>query len=300
MQITDVITKDLLKSRPKPVMPENKRQKASGVGTFIFMSLVAVALYQGWQMRDIAYLTAETGIGYWLGIVGGVMMLVLLLYPMRKRIKALRILGPIKHWFRLHMIMGILGPTLILFHCNFNLGALNSNVALFCMTVVAASGLLGRYFYSRIHHGLYGSQATVHELQQASNWQLEQLVEDLQYFPQLHEQLKAYEKSAIKAGQGWLSIIAIPWLTITTQFSYIALLRACRKSVREEVTDSELCKQQLLKTRRNLAMYFGAVRKVAEFTFYRRLFSTWHVLHLPLFIMMIITGLIHVVAVHMY
>jgi hypothetical protein len=40
--------------------------------------------------------------------------------------------------------------------------------------------------------------------------------------------------------------------------------------------------------------------QVAQFTLYERLFSLWHVLHLPLFYMMVISALLHVLAVHMY
>ena len=43
-------------------------------------------------------------------------------------------------WFRLHMLLGIAGPVLIIFHSNFKLGALNSNVAFITMLVVATSG----------------------------------------------------------------------------------------------------------------------------------------------------------------
>ncbi len=63
------------------------------------------------------------------------------------------------------MMMGIIGPVCILIHCGFSLGATNSNIALFSMLTVAGSGIFGRYFYSKIHHGLYGRKATLAELQ---------------------------------------------------------------------------------------------------------------------------------------
>lgn len=276
------------------------RQKASGIGTFLFFCIITASLYLGWQYRDIAYLTAESGIGYALGITGGLMMLLLLLYPLRKRISALRIMGPIKHWFRLHMILGILGPTLILFHCNFNLGSLNSNVALICMLIVASSGLLGRYFYARIHHGLYGSKATLLEMQQESHWHQAHLLEDLSFFPQLQSELKRYEQSAIQANKGLFSFIKIRLFSLTTYFGAIALWRQCKKAICHEIPDKNLRKQQLAATRANLKIYFRAVRQMADLTYYQRLFSAWHILHLPLFVMMLVTGIIHVIAVHMY
>ena len=46
--------------------------------------------------------------------------------------------------------------------------------------------------------------------------------------------------------------------------------------------------------------YTLALRRAAAFKLYERLFSLWHILHLPLFIMMIITAVIHIFAVHLY
>jgi hypothetical protein len=105
-------------------------------------------LLLGWYKSEDGDITPETGTGYWLGIAGASALLLLLVYPLRKRIRSLRSLGSVSAWFRLHMILGIIGPTLILFHSNFKLGSLNSNVALFSMLTVAASGLIGRYLYA--------------------------------------------------------------------------------------------------------------------------------------------------------
>ncbi|MGB1091885.1 MAG: hypothetical protein ACPGYX_07160, partial [Oceanobacter sp.] len=132
--------------------------------TFCGFALVGWVLFRGWQLRDASYLNPEEGAGYWIGILGGSCMLALLLYPVRKHWQVMRNWGPLKHWFRAHMLLGILGPSLILFHSNFGLGSTNSNVALFCMLLVAGSGLVGRYLYTRIHYGLYGQRASVSEL----------------------------------------------------------------------------------------------------------------------------------------
>jgi hypothetical protein len=41
-------------------------------------------------------------------------------------------------------------------------------------------------------------------------------------------------------------------------------------------------------------------RQIAAFRMYEGLFSLWHVLHLPLFFMLLIAGITHVVAVNVY
>jgi hypothetical protein len=64
-----------------------------GAGLFFFLS--GFAIYVGWILKDKNYLTAENGTGYMLGIIGSAMMLILLLYPMRKRFRFMSGWGPL-------------------------------------------------------------------------------------------------------------------------------------------------------------------------------------------------------------
>ena len=43
-----------------------------------------------------------------------------------------------------------------------------------------------------------------------------------------------------------------------------------------------------------------ATRQVAEFESYEKLFSLWHMLHLPLFFLLLVAGIVHVISVHVY
>ena len=136
-------------------------------GTIEFLATVgvsAVVLIVAWRSRDSGILVPETGWGYALGIIGGLVLLSLLVYPMRKRLPVLRRLGTIPNWFRLHMLLGVFGPVLIVVHSNFNLGSMNSRMALFAMLIVASSGFIGRFLYARIHRGLYGKKSSLPEL----------------------------------------------------------------------------------------------------------------------------------------
>jgi len=65
------------------------------LGSHLFSAAIIALLVAGWLNRDDYYLTAEFGLGYVLGIVGGSMMLLLLLYPLRKRSRAMRRLGAV-------------------------------------------------------------------------------------------------------------------------------------------------------------------------------------------------------------
>ena len=124
----------------------------------------AFAIYVGWMFREGRMIDPGEGIGYMLGIAGAVPMVLLLLYSFRKRLRFMRYFGATKYWFRAHMMFGVIGPVIILYHSNFQVGSLNSQVALFCTLLVAASGIVGRYLYTQIHHGLYGRKASLREL----------------------------------------------------------------------------------------------------------------------------------------
>ncbi|MFZ5615997.1 MAG: hypothetical protein ACOZAA_01565, partial [Pseudomonadota bacterium] len=138
------------------------RRKGAG-GSRLFATAIIAALAWGWINRG-GHPSAESGIGYYLGIAGALAMLLLLAYPLRKHAAFMRRAGPVAFWFRTHMALGLIGPTLILFHANFSFGSLNSNVALFSMLIVAGSGLVGRYIYAKIHKGLYGVRAEMKAL----------------------------------------------------------------------------------------------------------------------------------------
>src|SRR4030065_2601608 len=62
-----------------------------------------------WLAARGGFYTPGDDFGYYLGLVGALMMLVLLLYPLRKHIGFLQKMGEIRHWFRLHMFFGIAG-----------------------------------------------------------------------------------------------------------------------------------------------------------------------------------------------
>ncbi len=268
------------------------RPKTRGFLVLLAYLFVAYVIYLGWHNRLAQPLTAESGLGYALGIVGGTLMLLLLLYPLRKHLRVMRHLGPIKYWFRAHMLFGIVGPVCILFHSGFQLGSLNSNVALFCMLVVASSGLVGRYFYTKIHHGLYGRKATLDELVRHSALLGESLQAVIANYPSAARHIETFEQQSRNHPAGFIaSFVTLISLGTRTWLLYLSLwLRAPRS----------LPARDRRRVLRHVGARLESIRKIAEFHFYERLFSAWHLLHFPLFLMLVVSGIVHVIAVHMY
>lgn len=266
---------------------------------------VGVMLFYGWLQSSEGHLTAEDGLGYYLGIVGSVLMLALLLYPLRKRISGLRFIGGVRPWFRIHMLLGIIGPALILLHSNFSLGSFNSTIALICMLTVAGSGFVGRFLYARIHRGLYGRKAHVREfLNEAGSFKEALSTADLNTSDIL-QTLKDYEARRLNSTPG---LIVGIWRAFTAGFAGRHIRNRVIKEMRITLNDraknegwSKATRRSLLSTYRcHLDSYFAAVARAEAFSLYERLFALWHMLHLPLFIILVLAALAHVVAVHLY
>ncbi len=269
-------------------------------------ALAATAVVLGWlRTRGAPLVDSGHGLGYALGITGASLMTILLLYPLRKRVRLLRVLGPTKHWFRMHMLFGVLGPILILFHCNFRLGSMNSNVALFCTLLVAGSGLVGRYLYAKIHVGLYGQRATLKELAARTAISAEQRRSAAALLPELIERMTAFDALALKPPRSFVATLVLPLrLAVQTRWAGWRLAKYARRRLKEQARRSPAVaaeRRRLTRTTtRFIREHLRQVRRAAELGSYERLFGLWHVFHLPFFYMLVLTALLHVVAVHMY
>jgi hypothetical protein len=282
-----------------------RTDQARRLGAPVFFMSAMLLMYAGWQNRGSVYLTPEQGAGYYLGIAGGTLMLLLLLYPLRKHLRWMHCLGPVRYWFRAHMLMGVLGPVCILYHCNFRLGSTNGNIALFSMLLVAGSGLVGRYFYTRIHYGLYGQKADLERLGSETVKIRSRMDMVFTIIPELQERLRKLEDRAMAHPQGLVSgVLRVFVIGFRTRWCWLVsgvrLQSAFAAMQRRRLITREQRWHYLRRARIYLRIHLGTVRKIAGFSFYERLFSLWHVLHLPLFIMLLVSGVVHVYAVHMY
>ncbi len=274
-------------------------------GAALGYAVAALAVIVGWLLRESLPITAEAGLGYALGIVGGSLMLILLLYPVRKRVRWLRRLGATRYWFRGHMMLGIIGPVLILYHCNFSLGSLNSRVALYCTLLVAGSGIIGRYLYAKIHQGLYGRKSSLRQLTQQLQQSSERIEHSTGLIRELRVRLVALAEEALNPPEGLLQSVTHPVVMgIKTRWLRHRLYWIARKELTARSLASPAIERHLDRllevTATFLDQHLFQVRQLAQFEFFDHLFSWWHVVHVPFFLMMIFSGLVHVLAVHMY
>lgn len=286
-----------------PAVGVSAEIKGSGLKKII--PTIVVVLLVAWAVSTQKFYTPGSDVGYYLGLTGGVMMLILLLYPLRKRIGFLQAIGPLKHWFRIHMFLGIAGPVLIILHSTFHLGSVNATVAMISMLLVAGSGVIGRFIYTKIHHGLYGRRANLDERQTRLGIRGGEVKSRFHFAPQVEERLKQFDAiaSAVDTGglRGAWSFTALPvharitaWRAGRELAAAVDAAGARRGWSRAKLRGRQHAGQRMIRD------YVRMVQDVAQFHTYERLFSLWHVLHVPFVWLMVFSAVFHVIAVHMY
>lgn len=300
--------------RAKPAKPtevkkisERWQSRSGQIFTRSWMAATAIVILWGWGNRFQGYLTPERGLGYWLGIVGGVSFLLLLTYSMRKRMKSMRRIFTVKLWFQLHMALGVVGTLLILFHSNFKLGSLNSTIALVCVLAVSGSGIIGRYLYSRVHFGLYGEKI-----------KLKQVLNDFQVLKRdmadvaVTDKQKAIMEKLVDAIESLIedhqkndnpSIFKL-YANRRRAHKIAIIFKEFARRLEEYHGTRTDSRNNTMRMRKKLhedcSILLIVLRKLPGLQFFERLFSLWHVIHIPMFGLMIITAITHVVVVHMY
>ena len=285
----------------------------------IFISLVGAITFGGYFVLypQTLFKPGEElfDLGYNLGLAGGLMMLILLLYPLRKRVRLFNKLGALPTWFKWHMVLGILGPLTIIFHSTYHVyipfihptGSPNAAVAMLCMLLVSGSGTFGRMFYTKIHHGLYGRQATLNELQ-AEMEQTEDVQSMFNFAPSVEKALEEFrarsEKYSKESSYNFIQFIKVGYQAASLSRSLPKELHLTMQAQAKQYDfdDAQLANMEVkyLDYQEKIKSFLEAVRDAAQFHTYERLFSWWHVFHIPLVYMMVFSAFYHVYAVHAY
>lgn len=267
--------------------------------------IAAGAIAAGWHFRDSNPLSAEQGLGYALGIVSVCCVLTLLMYPLRKRLKFLRFIGPTRIWFRTHQQMGVTATVAGLYHCNFQVGSLNSQLALVSLLLIAGSGLIGRFLYRKIHRTLYGRKTDLNAIRTALAADAFPDNRALRFLPLLKQRIHRFDEDVLASGSGLLT-------SITTSATLAGRARRERRilshfsatQLAKEAGQSKLIAQHHKRLHwaidRYLYAHMARLRMLARVQAYERLFALWHVVHLPFFVLLVLSVSLHIFAVHQY
>ncbi len=273
--------------------------------TAIYLAITALVLL-AWWVSTRGWYTSWSRTGYWLGVAGGVTMLFLFTYPLRKRWKVTYNWGATKNWFVVHMVLGVLGPWLILLHSTFSIRSTNAAVALYAMIAVALSGVIGRFLFVRLNTDLRGEKASLAGLRRALDAQHRSADVQLQALPEVLVALHDFETACL--GSQGLPLpgrikqqLTLPWQRRRVEHHCKALLQDGLKQVAK---DQHWSKPQAMAQYRDLRQavidYTASVQRAAQYQTFERLFSMWHLAHVPFVWVLVLCAIFHVVAVHAY
>ena len=223
-------------------------------------------------------------VGVLLGFVGTSLMLIMLLYSVRKWIPLLGFLGNMQFWMRVHVLCGLIGPLFILLHGGVKLPSGFIGIGFWCMVLVALSGFFGRYLFG--------------------------------YFPQTAQGLR----TDLQAAQARLTDLRAQLVTETRDAAVESVGRAVKlvknfeyepQSIGELVIlDAEVRRRaDLVRIMLHRAGVEGRVRRRAEATLLeqlnmrrnlagwdvaRRLLRYWNLFHQPLALAMYVIATVHI------
>lgn len=290
-------------------MPISSSQEESGrsrSGGDLYVYLLITALVGGaWWFSRLNLFKAGDDVGYNLGLIGGIMMLLLFSYPLRKYVRVLHRLGKVKWWFLVHMVLGIGGPLLILVHSTFRIGSLNAAVAMYSMLIVAGSGIVGRFLYLRVHRSLDGGKTSLRQLQVRAGFAQNEARSRLAFAPDVERRMQEFEERVTAARPGVRGML---WTLVVLPVHLRSVYRACVAGLDEPLqkiaarrgwAPAEQARHARL-ARKLVRRYLGAVVRVAQYEAYVRLFALWHVAHVPFVYLLVVSAVVHVVAVHAY
>jgi hypothetical protein len=273
--------------------------------TAIYLAITVLVLL-AWWVSTRGWYTSWSRTGYWLGVAGGVTMLCLFTYPLRKRWKVTFNWGATKNWFVVHMVLGVLGPWLILLHSTFSVRSTNAAVALYSMIAVALSGVIGRFLFVRLNTDLRGEKASLASLRQALDAQQRSTDVQLQHLPEVMAALRAFEDSCLVGKGRTLAGHVRTMLTLPVQRHRVE--RQCKDLLQDGLKhvakDLHWSKPHAMARYRELRQatldYTASVQRAAQYQTFERLFSLWHLAHVPFVWVLVLCAIFHVVAVHAY
>lgn len=88
--------------------------------------------------------------GHWIGIAATFVLLGNFLYPLRKRLAAMKGLGSIRDWLDFHVFVGFSSPAVIAFHSAFQSNNQLATATSAALLVVVLTGIVGRFLYGLV------------------------------------------------------------------------------------------------------------------------------------------------------
>ena len=257
----------------------------------LVVTTVATLLYLGYDYYSIPVeerhfhslnlsFRASGIVGHGLGIIGSTFIIVgVFSYMFRKRLRIFSRVGILKHWLEFHIFLCTLGPFLILFHTTFKFGGIVA-VSFWSMVAVFLSGIAGRYIYLQIPRSIEGKELTLIEIEEQKSEMNKQLRQSVVLDESIYELIDIIPD---KEGRNFGF-----WAKSTEEKT---ALRRMKNELSQQAVPREKVREIVHMFNSQLALK----RRIQRLATMQKLFSYWHVAHLPFALIMLVVMIIHIV-----
>lgn len=232
-------------------------------------------------------------VGQSAGLLAIAIFIFLWLYPFRKKARWLAWTGSVGRWLDVHVLAALSLPLLVAIHAAWRFEGL-IGLGFWSMMVVWASGVVGRYLYTRIPRGKAGIELTLEEIGARRRQLLEKIATstglDLQRI-----------EAALDTGRGPSGRSGVVRTLFQLLADDLARRRAARRfrrlyaqsGLRRRNQDRQMFRWVLRLAKREMALTQQG--RMLDAT--HALFRWWHVLHRPVAIAALLAVLVHVTVV---
>jgi hypothetical protein len=227
--------------------------------------------------------------GYWIGVVGTALMVVMHVYSLRRRARPLRRLGPLRAWLDFHIWCGIVGPLLIVLHSSFKVHGLVA-LSFWSMVAVSLSGVLGRYLYLQIPRRRSGDELSLAEAEEVDRAMTARLSDDFGLSETDLARLDGVVTERVDEQSNLVGLLLrFPFQGVKLRWKLGRFARTVN-----------LPKGAPLKSFLTVARQKALIeRRIRTWQKLQQLFHYWHVFHKPFAIVMYLFLVVHVVVVMM-
>lgn len=225
--------------------------------------------------------------GHAFGVIGSLMMMLMLLYSVRKRTRFFRNFLPVSFWLQIHIFLGIMGPLLIILHTAFKVQGLVA-VSFWSMIAVALSGVLGRYLYMQIPRTISGHEINLNELEKSNAEMARRLREQFGLREETQQEIESQFMKEMKEKRNLLALLFSMILLDVQRPLKVAAIK--RKIALEYQLPPQTIKEMAHLIQRKALMH----RRVNLWNGVHRLFHYWHIIHKPFALIMYLIMFVHI------
>jgi hypothetical protein len=226
--------------------------------------------------------------GHGYGVIGSAMMILMMSYSLRKRVKIFRRWGMLSRWLDAHIYFGIMGPLLVVLHTAFKVQGLVA-VSFWSMVAVAGSGIFGRYLYLQIPRNIQGDELDIKELEASNSQYTDQLQKEYNLSTETISSLEERESLKIPGNAGTIRVLVTVLANdVIRPFRF----RRRQKEYGDLKHIPKIERKNIIRITHRKSLL---ARRVLLLNHMQRLFHYWHVVHKPFALIMYCIMVVHIV-----